>query len=169
MQQFSNQLGDYTSTGGTTTIPTADLFALQQQQLQLQQLNLAYGNFVNANMGTLMAANADEEEEQELSNEENEYEETSNDFAIQQQTQQQQLYFLQQQQQLLEQQNNIQLNESNYFLINNPHLYNNGSNGQEDMQPTQIRQQIIMPSNKLAVQQDMNFTMKSGGSTKKVC
>jgi hypothetical protein len=152
--QGTNFIGDFTGNPGG--IP-AELLALQQQQLQLQQLNLAYGNFVNPNLGNQILAaagedihEADEEEDEEAdAGDENqlEYDENSSasDFNLPQHHQQQQIYFLPSQQaqppqQLLEPQ---QISDANYFLINNPHLYNSNNSNENG---SRIQQQIIIPS-----------------------
>lgn len=174
--QGANFISDFNGTTNSGTIANAnDLFALQQQQLQLQQqLNLAaqYGSIVN--MGNILAnssglANDDhDDEEQEEEDEHNvEYDDENSspsDYVIQQQHQQQQLFFLQQQQlqhhqqqqqqhQQMIEQNNIQINDANYFLINNPHLFNNTNEDNNSMilQQNQLQQQFIMTNNKLAV------------------
>lgn len=149
-----------------------DIFALQQQQMQLQQqLNLAaYGNIVN--MNNILANNSgmtneddEEEEEEEETGEVGEYDEensSASEFAIQQQ--QQQLFFLQQQQQQAQlqqqqiiEQNNIQLNDANYFLINNPHLFNNSATSDDGnsmiIQQNPMQQQQIIMTNKQIVSQ----------------
>lgn len=145
-----------------------EMFALQQQQMQLQQqLNLAaYGNIVN--MNNILAngsgmTNDDEEEDEEEADNGGEYDEensSASEFASQQQQlfflQQQQHAQMQQQQQLIEH-NNIQLNDANYFLINNPHLFNSSANSDDGssmiIQQSPMQQQIIMSSKQLVSQQ----------------
>lgn len=145
-----------------------DIFALQQQQMQLQQqLNLAaYGNIVN--MGNILAnssgmTNEEDEDEEDETGEAGDYDEensSASEFALQQQ----QLFFLQQQQQAqmhqqqqLIEQNNIQLNDANYFLINNPHLFNNSATSDDGnsmiIQQNPMQQQLIMTNKQMSVTQ----------------
>lgn len=162
-----------------------DLFALQQQQLQLQQL-AAYGNIVN--MGNIIGNNSevtneDEDEDEEVDETEDYDEENSSasEFAIQQQQlffiQQQQQAQIHQQQQLIEQ-NNIQLNDANYFLINNPHLFNTNVSSDDGnsmiIQQSPIQhQQIIMANKQVAIshQNSLNGDImphKASGVNKKL-
>lgn len=166
--QGNNFINDFPS--NQSAISNAnEIFALQQQQMQLQQqLNLAaYGNMVN--MGNILANNSgmtnddEEEEEEEDSGEAGDYDEensSASDFALQQQ----QLFFLQhqqqaqihQQQQIIDQ-NNIQINDANYFLINNPHLFNNSGASDDGnsmiIQQSPMQQQIIMTNKQMTVTQ----------------
>ena len=163
-----------------------DIFALQQQQMQLQQqINLAaYGNIVN--MGNILANNSgmtndeDEEEEEEETGEMGDYDEensSASEFALQQQ----QLFFLQQQQQAqihqqqqMIDQNSIQMNDANYFLINNPHLFNSSSTSDDGnsmiIQQNPMQQQIIMTSKQMVSQQnsvsELAMAQKSSNSKK---
>lgn len=162
-----------------------DIFALQQQQMQLQQqLNLAaYGNIVN--MGNILANNSGmtNEEDEEVSEEEetgeiyDEENSSASEFALQQQ----QLFFLQQQQQAqihqqqqMIEQNNIQLNDANYFLINNPHLFNNSATSDDGssmiIQQNPMQQQIVMTNKQIVSQQtnigDLSMVQKSSGNKK---
>ena len=142
----------------------SELFALQQQQLQLQQqLNLAaYGNIVN--MPSILAGSgeigADEEQEDDELPDDVEYDEdnsSTGDLSLQQQQQlfllqSQQVQLQQQQQQMMAEQNNIQINDANYFLINNPHLFNSNTTTPDDTSPMIIQnptmsQPIIMANN----------------------
>lgn len=179
--QGNNFINEYNSNVSNAN----DIFALQQQQMQLQQqLNLAaYGNIVN--MGNILANNSgmtnedDEEEEEEETGETGDYDEensSASEFALQQQ----QLFFLQhqqqaqmhQQQQLIEQ-SNLQLNDANYFLINNPHLFN--SSGASDDGNSMIiqhspmqQQQIIMTNKQISVSQQQSVGEISKVSSKKL-
>lgn len=167
--QGNNFISDFPSNQSALSNAN-ELFALQQQQMQLQQqLNLAaYGNIVN--MNNILANNNemtnDEEEEEDDSGEAGDYDEensSTSDFAMQQQ----QLFFLQhqqqaqihQQQQIIEQ-NNIQLNDANYFLINNPHLFNNSGTSDDGnsmiIQQSPMQQQIIMSNKQMTVTQQNN-------------
>jgi len=97
-----------------------------------------------------------------------------------QQQQQQQLFFLQQQQAQLQQQQLIdqnslqQLNDANYFLINNPHLFNSATSSDDGnsvliQQPMQ--QQIIMTNKQMTVSQQPNsgeLCISQKGSGKKL-
>ena len=163
-----------------------DIFALQQQHMQLQQqLNLAaYGNIVN--MGNIITSNEmendDDDEEEEDTGEAGDYDEensSASEFALQQQ----QLFFLQQQQQAQIQQqqqiidhNNIQLNDANYFLINNPHLFNNSAASDDGnsmiIQQSPMQHQQIIMTNKQIVQQnnigDMGMVQKNAQNSKKL-
>lgn len=166
-----------------------DIFALQQQQMQLQQqLSIAaYGNIVN--MGNILSSNNGElTNEEEIEDEEDEEEEeetgdydeensSASEFALQQQQlffiQQQQQAQIQQQQQIIEQ-NNIQLNDANYFLINNPHLFNNSTTSDDGnsliIQQNPMQQQIVMTNKQIISQQssvnELAIVQKSNGSKK---
>jgi hypothetical protein len=160
-----------------------DIFALQQQQLQLQQqLSLAaYGNIVN--MGNILTntgdVNADEEEDEDETGEFADYDEensSTSDYTLQQQQQlfllQQQQAQIQQQQQMIEQ-NNIQINDANYFLINNPHLFNNSGASEESspviIQQNPMQQQIIMTSKQVTLAPNpTNIAMAQKGNSKKL-
>ena len=186
-QNFMNEFQANTSAINNAN----ELFALQQQQMQLQQqLNLAaYGNIVN--MGNILANNNgmanddDDEEEEEETEEAGDYDEddsSASEFAVQQQQlfflQQQQQAQIQQQQQLIEQ-NNMQLNDANYFLINNPHLFNNSVHSDEPnsmiiQQSPMQHQQIIMTNKQIAISHqnslngEMSMSHKSGVVSKKL-
>lgn len=177
--QGTNFIGDFPTTASTISNAN-DIFALQQQQLQIQQLNLAaYGNIVN--MGNLLANNSSdvggEEEEEEEEEETADYEEenSDSDYTLQQQ----QLFLLQQQQAQLQQQqslieqNNIQLNDGNYFLINNPHLFNSSATSEDGspviIQQNPIPQQIIMTNKQVAIAPNTgNLTISQKGNSKKL-
>lgn len=160
-----------------------EMFALQQQQMQLQQqLNLAaYGNIVS--MGNILANSSDmtneDEEDEEEGEETGDYDE-DNSSASEFANHQQQLFFLQQQahiqqQQQLIDQNNLHLNDANYFLINNPHLFNNsvasdeGSSMILQQNPMQ-QQQIVMTNKQIAVSQqnEASVAHRSSSVTKKL-
>lgn len=182
--QGANFISEYPST--TSTISNAQLIQqqqiqLQQQQIQLQQqLNLAaYGNIVN--MGSLLANNSDiggeedDEEEEDDTGELGDYEEenSNSDYSLQQQ----QLFLLQQQahlqQQQLIEQNNIQLNDGNYFLINNPHLFNSSATSDDGspviIQQNPIPQQIIMTNKQVTIAPNTgNLTIAQKGNSKKL-
>lgn len=162
-----------------------EIFALQQQQMQLQQqINLAhYGNIVN--MGNIIANNSgltndeEEEEEEEETGEMGDYDEensSASEFALQQQ----QMFFLQQQQQAqihqqqLIDQNSIQMNDANYFLINNPHLFNSSATSDEGnsmiIQQNPMQQQIIMTNKQIVSSpnsvSDLSMAQKGSNSKK---
>jgi mbt repeat len=170
--QGQNFINDFQA--NTSAISNAnELFALQQQQMQLQQqLNLAaYGNIVN--MGNILANNSgmtnEDEDDEEEGEEQGDYDEensSASEFAIQQQQlfflQQQQQAQIQQQQQLIEQ-NNMHLNDANYFLINNPHLFNNSAASDDGnsmilQQSPMQQQQIIMTNKQIAVSHQNNMS-----------
>lgn len=182
--QNANFINDF-QTNSTTTIANAnEIFALQQQQIQLQQqLSLAaYGNIVNmgnilANSGGLQNDDDEEDDDDELG----EYDE-ENSNASELALQQQQLLFLQQQQQqqqqlnqqhqqLIDHNNQIQINDANYFLINNPHLFNSAGSSDEGnsmiMQQSPMQQQIVM-SNKQIISQNINDMQVSQKVSKKL-
>lgn len=171
----------------TSTISNAQLIQqqqiqLQQQQLQLQQqLNLAaYGNIVN--MNSLLANSdigneEDEEEEEDETGELGDYEEEEENSNSDYSLQQQQLFLLQQQahlqQQQLIEQNNIQLNDGNYFLINNPHLFNNSATSDDGspviIQQNPMPQQIIMTNKQVSIAPNTgNLTIAQKGNSKKL-
>lgn len=104
----------------------------------------------------------EEEEEDELPDgaEYDEENSSTSDFTMQQQQlfllHQQQAQLQQQQQQMMAEQGNIQINDANYFLINNPHLFNSNTAAaatSDDGSPMILQnslphQQIIMANNK---------------------
>lgn len=169
-----------------------DIFALQQQQMQLQQqLSIAaYGNIVN--MGNILTSNEEITNEDDVEDEEEEDEEaeagdydeensSASEFALQQQQmfflQQQQQAQIHQQQQIIEH-NNMQLNDANYFLINNPHLFNNNTTSDDGnscgnsmiIQQNPMQQQIILTNKQIVSQQssvsDLAIAQKSNSSKK---
>jgi hypothetical protein len=179
--QGANFINDFQTNSATTITNANEIFALQQQQqMQLQQqLSLAaYGNIVN--MGNILAnssglQNDEEEEEEEEEEEIGEYDEDNSSASEVANNihQQQQLYFLQQhqQQQLSQQhqlieQHNIQVNDANYFLINNPHLFNNAGNSDDGssmlIQQNPMQQQIVMTNKQMITQNvgDMQMSQK---------
>lgn len=127
----------------------------QQQQLQFQQFNLAYGNIINTNLESMIQQNVDDLEEEE--NEVVEYEDNTEEDEM---SVNQQVYYLPQQQaaaaqqQQLMDQNNLQIANANYFLINNPHLYDGGNNVEENSlsaqssPSSQIQQRQLLPAAK---------------------
>lgn len=176
-QQMQNTsfINDFQANSTNAIANANELFALQQQQIQLQQqLSLAaYGNIVNmgnilANSGGLQNDEDEEEDEDELG----EYDE-DNSSASELALQQQQLFFLHQQQQqmtqqqqILDQNNQIQLNDANYFLINNPHLFNNAGSSDDSgsmlLPQNQMQQQIVMTTKQMVSQNvgDMQVSQK---------
>lgn len=184
--QGANFMSDYQQ--NSSAISNAnDIFALQQQQMQLQQqINLAaYGNIVN--MGNILANNSgmtnedeEEEEEEEETGEMGDYDEensSASEFAMHQQ----QLFLFQQQQQAAQiqqqqiiDQNSIQMNDANYFLINNPHLFNSSSasddGSQMIIQQNPMQQQIIMTNKQIVSQQnsvgELTMAQKASNSKK---
>lgn len=137
-------------------------------------------------MGNILASSNDdlggeeEEEDEDDIGEMAEYDEdnsSASDFTMQQQQlfllQQQQAQLHHQQQQMIEQ-NNIQINDANYFLINNPHLFNNTNSDDNNsviIQQNPIPQQIIMSHNnkQVSIQPNSgNLTMAQKGAAKKL-
>lgn len=167
-QQMQGTNFEFQTNSSTISSHASDIFALQQQYMQLQQQGLAYGNIVNMNNmlanGSEMT-NEEEDEDEEEAADGGDYDEensSASEFASQQQ--QQQLFFLQQQQhaqiqqqQQLIEQNNIQLNDANYFLINNPHLFNSNTTSDDGnsmiIQQNPMQQQIIMSNKQIVTQQ----------------
>lgn len=159
--QGANFISEYQQSASSLSSAN-EIYALQQQQLQLQQqLNLAaYGNIVN--MGNILAGNnelggeeEDEDEDEMLDGADYDEENSStSDFTMHQQQQlfllqQQQVQLQHQQQQIMAEQGNIQINDANYFLINNPHLFNSNAATSEDVIiQNPIPQQILMANNK---------------------
>lgn len=182
--QNANFMNDFQSNSTTTLANANELFALQQQQIQLQQqLSLAaYGNIVN--MGNILANSGglQNEEEEDDEDELGDYDE-ENSSASELALQQQQLLFLQQQQQqqqhqmnqhqqMLDQSNQIQINDANYFLINNPHLFNNNAGSSDEgssmLVPQNSMQQQIVMSNKQIMSQNIGDMQVSQKVSKKL-
>lgn len=149
-----------------------------QQQMQLQQqLSLAaYGNMVN--MGNLIQANEmqnddDDEEEDGEAGDYDEENSSASEFALQQQ----QLFYVQQQAQIQQQeqlieQNNMQINDANYFLINNPHLFNHSGVSEDGssmiIQQNPMQQQIIMTNKQMVSQQSGEGMVMAQKNNKKL-
>lgn len=185
--QGTNFLSDFQNNAAALSNAN-EIFQIQQQQLQLQQqLNLAaYGNIVN--MGNILANSSsvndqdddedDEEQEEEEDEEEEETGETADydeensstsDFALHHhhQQQQQQLFLTPNHSAQFSggqcfAPNNIQINDANYFLINNPHLFNNSASSDDGnqimIQQNPLQQQIIMTNKQMS-----QMSQPSGG------
>lgn len=110
-------------------------------------------------MGNILAGNSElggeeEEEDEDDMQDGGDYDEensSTSDFTMHQQQQlfllqQQQAQLQQQQQQIIAEQGNLQINDANYFLINNPHLFNSNAASSDDQVIIQnpMPQQIIM-------------------------
>lgn len=135
-------------------------------------------------MGNLLAGSdiggEDDDEDEDETGETGDYDEensSTSDYTLQHQQQlfllQQQQAQLQQQQQQMIEQNNLQLNDANYFLINNPHLFNNSATSDDGnpviIQQNPMQQQIIMTNKQVSIAPNSGpLTMAQKGNSKKL-